>query len=304
MRQFYSPAQRIEIDVCPQSGGVWLDPGELAHMRLLYPSEDDRREATQQFFDEIMPVFGGKPPLSMPALGLSECFTGYLTQRIGGSRPKSSPTDTSRHNPTGCDDVLQMQVTCINNAAVERRRCLVSSRRGSMPRAALIVVVGLALGVGCGDGATRTDTNDIEESITIDSTNSGTASESPNPDDNSDETGAETVRLLPLSCFIGSSACDPRNGDGCDEGATCDFSSESQLTCFPPPNTAQLDAPCNNSGGPFVPQEAGAHRQCDRRSSMPQSMLRRQRVRHPRDEVYRYLYRLQYRLTRTLQNSN
>ena len=58
MRQFYSPAQRIEIDVCPQSGGVWLDPGELAHMRLLYPSEDDRREATQQFFDEIMPVFG------------------------------------------------------------------------------------------------------------------------------------------------------------------------------------------------------------------------------------------------------
>ena len=97
-----------------------------------------------------------------------------------------------------------------------------------MPRAALIVVVGLALGVGCGDGATRTDTNDIEESITIDSTNSGTASESPNPDDNSDETGAETVRLLPLSCFIGSSACDPRNGDGCDEGATCDFSSESQ----------------------------------------------------------------------------
>ena len=65
-----------------------------------------------------------------------------------------------------------------------------------MSRAALIVVVGLALGVGCGDGATRTDTNDIEESITIDSTNSGTASESP-PDDNSDETGAETVRLLP-----------------------------------------------------------------------------------------------------------
>ena len=45
-----------------------------------------------------------------------------------------------------------------------------------MSRAALIVVVGLALGVGCGDGATRTDTNDIEESITIDSTNSGTAS--------------------------------------------------------------------------------------------------------------------------------
>ena len=94
----------------------------------------------------------------------------------------------------------------------------------------------------------------------------------PAPNDSSDETTAETVRLLPLSCFIGSSACDPRNGDGCDEGATCDFSSESQLTCFPPPNSAQLDAPCNNSGGPCasggwcapdnVTGEARCHRVC------------------------------------------
>ena len=57
-------------------------------MRLLYPSEDDRREATQQFFDEIMPVFDDSSA-DKPALGLSECFTGYLTQRIG-SRPKSN----------------------------------------------------------------------------------------------------------------------------------------------------------------------------------------------------------------------
>ena len=57
MRQFYSPAQRIEIDVCPQSGGVWLDRASSL-ICAFYPSEDDRREATQQFFDEIMPVFG------------------------------------------------------------------------------------------------------------------------------------------------------------------------------------------------------------------------------------------------------
>ena len=144
-----------------------------------------------------------------------------------------------------------------------------------MSRVALIVVVGLALGVGCGDSATRTNPNDSEESTTIDSTNSstGTAPESPASDDTLDETAAETVRLLPFSCFIGPSACDPRNGDGCDEGATCDFSSESQLTCFPPPNTAPLDAPCNNSGGPFCASggwcapdnttgEARCHRVC------------------------------------------
>jgi len=67
LRQYYSPAQRIEIDLCPQSNGVWLDPGELAHIRLLYPSEDDRREATQQFFDEVMPIFTEAPDNEMGA---------------------------------------------------------------------------------------------------------------------------------------------------------------------------------------------------------------------------------------------
>lgn len=57
MRQYYSPAQRIEIDICPKSGGVWLDPGELAYLRLLYPTEADREAATNKFFEEIMPAF-------------------------------------------------------------------------------------------------------------------------------------------------------------------------------------------------------------------------------------------------------
>ena len=145
-----------------------------------------------------------------------------------------------------------MQVTCINNQRV-KDRCFVLSWGGSMSRLTLLLVLGFALGVGCGDSDTQPETEDGEASTTIDSTNSGTgtSTESPSSDDTSNETAAETVRLLPLSCFIGSSACDPRNGDGCDDGATCDFSSESQLTCFPPPNTAQIDTACNNSGGPF-----------------------------------------------------
>ena len=150
---------------------------------------------------------------------------------------------------------------------------------------------------------TQPETEDSEASTTIDSTNSGTdtSPESPTSDDTSNETAAETVRLLPFSCFIGSSACDPRNGDGCDDGATCDFSSESQLTCFPPPNTAQIDTACNNSGGPLCLGRLVRTRQCDRRSPMPQGMLRRQRLQHPRYEVYRGSYRPQYRLPRTLQ---
>ena len=32
-RRFYSPKRRVEIDECPQCGGIWLDAGELERIR-------------------------------------------------------------------------------------------------------------------------------------------------------------------------------------------------------------------------------------------------------------------------------
>lgn len=32
-RRFHSPKCRVEIDECPQCGGIWLDPGELERIR-------------------------------------------------------------------------------------------------------------------------------------------------------------------------------------------------------------------------------------------------------------------------------
>ena len=54
MRRFYSPKRDIEIDECPKSGGIWLDPGELAHLRELFPTEGDRRAALQAFVSEVL----------------------------------------------------------------------------------------------------------------------------------------------------------------------------------------------------------------------------------------------------------
>ena len=129
-----------------------------------------------------------------------------------------------------------------------------------MSRSALLFSFGIFLTVACGGNttsdnsnpcATLTDANCDDESTTIDATNSSSGPEADPVTENSHETVEEVIRHLPLSCFIGSSKCDPRNGNGCEDGETCDFSSESELNCYPPPNTAAIDETCNNSGGPY-----------------------------------------------------
>lgn len=53
MRHFYSPKRKIEIDECPQCGGIWLDAGELAKIRELFSSDLDRKAAVQSMVSEI-----------------------------------------------------------------------------------------------------------------------------------------------------------------------------------------------------------------------------------------------------------
>ena len=53
MRHFYSVKQKIEIDECPQCAGIWLDPGELAEVRKLFSSEEERNNAADKFIAEV-----------------------------------------------------------------------------------------------------------------------------------------------------------------------------------------------------------------------------------------------------------
>ncbi|MBK7207399.1 MAG: zf-TFIIB domain-containing protein [Elusimicrobia bacterium] len=52
-RYFFSPAKTFEIDECAQCGGVWLDGGELAALRDLPGSEEERRTAARNQFDAM-----------------------------------------------------------------------------------------------------------------------------------------------------------------------------------------------------------------------------------------------------------
>lgn len=53
MRSFYSPKRCFQIDRCAKCGGVWLDPGELAHLRSLFSTEEQREAYVRSFVDEV-----------------------------------------------------------------------------------------------------------------------------------------------------------------------------------------------------------------------------------------------------------
>ena len=53
MRHFFSVKKQVLVDECPECAGTWLDAGELATIRSEFKTEDERNQATQQYFDEI-----------------------------------------------------------------------------------------------------------------------------------------------------------------------------------------------------------------------------------------------------------
>jgi uncharacterized protein len=57
MRHFESSLRKITIDKCPSCGGIWLDVGELANYRKLFPSEADKKRINEEFIAKnIMPL--------------------------------------------------------------------------------------------------------------------------------------------------------------------------------------------------------------------------------------------------------
>ena len=53
MRHFFSIKRHVELDECPTCAGFWLDCGELREIRTLYKTEDERREAARDYFQEV-----------------------------------------------------------------------------------------------------------------------------------------------------------------------------------------------------------------------------------------------------------
>ena len=45
--------EEVEIDYCPDCGGIWLDAGELGVLRSLFGTEQERHTAAEEYFAEI-----------------------------------------------------------------------------------------------------------------------------------------------------------------------------------------------------------------------------------------------------------
>ena len=52
MRHYFSSQRQVEIDECPQCGGIWLDAGELTRIREMFPTEEARAEAGRALVKE------------------------------------------------------------------------------------------------------------------------------------------------------------------------------------------------------------------------------------------------------------
>jgi uncharacterized protein len=53
MRHYFSERREVQVDTCPNCGGVWLDPGELAMIRNECKERKDRKEAVNGYLNNL-----------------------------------------------------------------------------------------------------------------------------------------------------------------------------------------------------------------------------------------------------------
>ncbi|RMF71292.1 MAG: hypothetical protein D6738_14235 [Acidobacteria bacterium] len=89
MRRWWSVRRQVEIDECPTCGGIWLDRGELAALRALFASEDERRAEARRLAESLL---AGRPRASGRRFS-----TGALerAQRVVGSLPFLDPDESA-----------------------------------------------------------------------------------------------------------------------------------------------------------------------------------------------------------------
>ncbi len=54
MRHYFSVKRRVTVDECPGCAGYWLDAGELAEIRNQFATEQERIEAAEKEFGDML----------------------------------------------------------------------------------------------------------------------------------------------------------------------------------------------------------------------------------------------------------
>lgn len=53
-KHFFNIKREVEVDECHNCAGLWLDYGELSHIRKQYNTEEERNKAISEYLDEII----------------------------------------------------------------------------------------------------------------------------------------------------------------------------------------------------------------------------------------------------------
>ena len=86
---YYSTRKEVIIDKCYNCGGVFLDAGELAHIRSLYYTAEDKQVEDAAFARQMTQDIGMVAEDKIPTPPLFKAYMGALDNFFGGGNSKS-----------------------------------------------------------------------------------------------------------------------------------------------------------------------------------------------------------------------
>ena len=87
---YYSTKKEVIIDKCYNCGGVFLDGGELAHIRSLYQTAEDKKADDAAFAQQMTKDIGMIAEDKIPTPPVFKAYMGALDKFFGGNNSKST----------------------------------------------------------------------------------------------------------------------------------------------------------------------------------------------------------------------
>jgi uncharacterized protein len=97
MRHFHSVKRGVVVDECPRCAGFWLDAGELAGIRSEFATQEERKQAAQEYFSELFdPDLAVEVIATAGAMESTMCAKSATWEGAAWVRTRSSPARSSR----------------------------------------------------------------------------------------------------------------------------------------------------------------------------------------------------------------
>jgi uncharacterized protein len=121
MRHFHSVKRGVVVDECPRCAGFWLDAGELAGIRSEFATQEERKQAAQEYFSELFdPDLAVEVIATAGATESTMCAKSATWEGAAWVRTRSSPARSSRWWEHSRSNVLNVELRQGSPAANRR----------------------------------------------------------------------------------------------------------------------------------------------------------------------------------------